>query len=106
MLVNSLGPVIVEFCHNTFLLYDIRTEMFVSFIFKPQQENEESSIPNDKVENDSTDVVDGDDDAQNRNIPRPSSAKGQRRRPKNENGDGTLYTKVFKLRPKLLKMNN
>ncbi|XP_028408738.1 TRAF3-interacting protein 1-like isoform X2 [Dendronephthya gigantea] len=41
---------------------------------------------NEKVVNDATDV-DGDDDIQNRNIPRPASAKGQRRRPKNEQGD-------------------
>ena len=69
------------------------SKMIVSFKFQSQQENEESGIRNDKVENDSTDVVDGDDDTQNRNIPRPSSAKGQRRRPKTENGDGMLYTK-------------
>ena len=35
--------------------------------------------------------MDGDDDTQNRNIPRPASAKGQRRRPKNDNGDGMSY---------------
>lgn len=42
--------------------------------------------------------MDGDDDTQNRNIPRPASAKGQRRRPKNDNGDGMLL--------KLPTMNN
>ena len=69
------------------------TEILVLFVFKSKQENAESSIQNGKVENDSTDVVDGDDDTQNRNIPRPSSAKGQRRRPKNENGDGRCSIK-------------
>ena len=66
------------------------------FTFKSQKGNEESGVRND---DDSTDVhVDGDDDTQNRNIPRPASAKGQRRRPKNDNGDGMLL--------KLPTMNN
>lgn len=61
---------------------------------KEQSKNEESkdSSRNNIVENHETDVVDGNDDQQNRNIPRPSSAKGQRRRPKNDDegdGDGT-----------------
>ncbi|XP_046846494.1 TRAF3-interacting protein 1-like isoform X2 [Xenia sp. Carnegie-2017] len=44
--------------------------------------NEENSA--NKIENDSTDAVDGEVDSQNRSIPRPSSAKGQRRRPNDE----------------------
>lgn len=46
-------------------------------------------------------MLDGDDEQLNRSIPRPSSAKGQRRRPKNEDGDGKcmnhLQSNMWKL---------